>query len=433
MDTRELYRLFIDSSGVATDSRAVAPGSIFFALRGENFDGHAFVSRAIESGCSMAVIDDAGFAIKGKTILTGNVLLSLQQLACFHRQHFDIPVLAITGSNGKTTSKELVRDVLSSRYSTLATRGNLNNHIGVPLTLADLKRSHQIAIIEMGANHIGEIDNLCNIAMPDHGLITNIGSAHLEGFGSPEGVRKAKSELFRYLKKTGGRAFLNTLRPELNELSEEIRLDFIPFGTTEECFVAGELTGSGEFLEIQIKSRKFGESFDLMTRLTGSYNFENVLAAVCIGTYFGVSPGEIKKAVENYVPENNRSQIVQTVTNKLLLDAYNANPDSMKAALVDFFSMPGENKSVILGDMFELGPYAAEEHQKIVELLKKFDCRDAILVGSEFCKVAEAGSYRRFENTDGLIGWLARNPFTDRFILLKGSRGMQLEKCVAVL
>jgi UDP-N-acetylmuramoyl-tripeptide--D-alanyl-D-alanine ligase len=432
MDTIKLHELFLESRGVTTDSRSVLPGDIFFALRGENFDGHAFVGRAIEGGCRAAVIDDKSFAIEGKTILTDNVLLSLQQLACFHRQQFDLPVIGITGSNGKTTSKELIRDVLSSRYRTLATRGNLNNHIGVPLTLLRLEASHEIAVIEMGANHIGEIDSLCNIAMPDYGLITNIGSAHLEGFGSPEGVRKAKSELFHYLKKRGGKAFLNLLRPELIEVSREIPLDYIPFGKGEGCFVEGRLTGSGEYLEGVIKSERTG-SFNLKTGLTGSYNFENVLASACIGIYFGVSPAEIKKAVGSYIPENNRSQIIQTPNNRLLLDAYNANPDSMRAALLNFFSMPGENKLVILGDMFEMGPYAIEEHQKIIELLREHDIGDAILVGREFSGLPEAGNYRTFESTSGLTDWLSRNSLKNRFILLKASRGLQLEKCVEFL
>jgi UDP-N-acetylmuramoyl-tripeptide--D-alanyl-D-alanine ligase len=432
VDTNKLYELYLESRGVTTDSRSVSPGDIFFALRGGNFDGHAFVARAIESGCRAAVIDNDSFAVEGKTITTENVLVSLQQLACFHRQHFDIPVIGITGSNGKTTSKELIRDVLSSRYNTLATRGNLNNHIGVPLTLLRLEASHEIAVIEMGANHIGEIDNLCNIAMPDHGMITNIGSAHLEGFGSPEGVRKAKSELFRYLRKRGGKAFLNILRPELVEVSRQIPLDYIPFGTGEGCFVEGRLTGSGENLEIDIKSEKTG-SFNLKTGLTGSYNFDNVLAAACIGIYFGAMPGEIKKAIENYVPENNRSQLIQTPDNRLLLDAYNANPDSMKAALMNFFSMPGENKTVILGDMFELGPYAFEEHLKVIELIREYNISDAILVGREFSGLPEASDFQTFESTAGLTDWLSRNPLRNRFILLKASRGIELEKCVEFL
>jgi UDP-N-acetylmuramoyl-tripeptide--D-alanyl-D-alanine ligase len=433
LKTKELYRVFLDSPGVTTDSRVSAPGKIFFALRGEKFDGNSFARQAIKNGCSMAVIDDPGYVVPRQTILVNNVLSSLQQLACYHRQQFSIPVLAITGSNGKTTTKELVREVLSSRYRTLATRGNLNNHIGVPVTLLELNEDHQFAVIEMGANHIGEIETLCTIAMPDHGLITNIGSAHLEGFGSPEGVRKAKSELYRYLKRTGGKAFLNSDRPDLVELSEEISLDFIPYGAGEENFLTGSLLASDEKLELEIKTRKFSKSLNLKTQMAGDYNVENIIAAACIGAYFGASPGQIKEAVENYIPANNRSQITLTNKNKLLLDAYNANPDSMMAAIKNFAAMPGENKSVILGDMLELGQYATREHEKIIQVVDQYDFREVMLVGKLFYDIPAAGRYLKFKNTEQLTAWLTDNPVTGRFILLKGSRGIGLEKCSGVL
>jgi UDP-N-acetylmuramoyl-tripeptide--D-alanyl-D-alanine ligase len=433
LKTKELYRVFLDSPGVTTDSRVSAPGMIFFALRGEKFDGNSFARQAIKNGCSMAVIDDPGYVVPRQTILVNNVLSSLQQLACYHRQQFSIPVLAITGSNGKTTTKELVREVLSSRYRTLATRGNLNNHIGVPVTLLELNEDHQFAVIEMGANHIGEIETLCTIAMPDHGLITNIGSAHLEGFGSPEGVRKAKSELYRYLKRTGGKAFLNSDRPDLVELSEEISLDFIPYGAGEENFLTGSLLASDEKLELEIKTRKFSKSLNLKTQMAGDYNVENIIAAACIGAYFGASPGQIKEAVENYIPANNRSQITLTNKNKLLLDAYNANPDSMMAAIKNFAAMPGENKSVILGDMLELGQYATREHEKIIQVVDQYDFREVMLVGKLFYDIPAAGRYLKFKNTEQLTAWLTDNPVTGRFILLKGSRGIGLEKCSGVL
>ena len=433
MKTKELYRVFLDSSGVTTDSRVTSPGKIFFALQGEKFDGNAFARQAIDNGCSMAVIDNADFVVPRQTILVSNVLSSLQQLACYHRQLFRIPVLAITGSNGKTTTKELVREILSCRYRTLATRGNLNNHIGVPLTLLELNETHQIAVIEMGANHIGEIETLCTIAMPDHGLITNIGSAHLEGFGSPEGVRKAKSELFRYLKRTGGKAFLNSDRPNLVELSEEISLDFIPYGTGEENFVAGSLLASDEKLELEIKTRKFSKSLNVKTQMAGTYNVENIIAAACIGVYFGASPGQIKDAVENYIPSSNRSQITATKKNKLLLDAYNANPDSMMAAIINFAAMPGENKSVILGDMLELGQYSTREHEKIIRMVDRYDFREVMLVGKVFYDIPAAGSYLNFKNTEQLTEWLTDNPVSGRFILLKGSRGIGLENCSGAL
>jgi UDP-N-acetylmuramoyl-tripeptide--D-alanyl-D-alanine ligase len=433
MSVKQLYDLFLESAGVTTDSRIAAHGNIFFALGGENYDGHAFAEQALRDGCSLAVIDKSDFTIPGKTILVENVLDSLQQLACYHRQRFEIPVVAVTGSNGKTTTKELMREVLSVKYKTLATHGNLNNHIGVPLTLLDLKGYHQIAIIEMGANHTGEIDLLCRIAGPTHGLITNAGLAHLEGFGSPEGVLKAKGELFEYLKKTGGKIFLNYDRPNLRNLVRDLEAECVSFGSGKGHFVSGTLQASTDRLKMSVRGQSSGHLFNLETQLAGDYNFENVLAAVCTGTWFGVSPEEIKTAVEGYVPGNNRSQILETSSNTLLLDAYNANPDSMKAAIINFSVMPGKNKSVILGDMLELGEYAAGEHNKIIELLKVKGFRQVLLVGDMFCKSSATAGYLRFRNVDGLINWLKNNPLSDRFILLKGSRGIQLEKCITNL
>ncbi len=433
MSVRELYSVFLESTGVTTDSRVVASGNIFFALCGENYDGHRFIQQALENGCSLAVIDNSEFALSGKTILVDDVLASLQDLAGHHRRQFEIPVLAITGSNGKTTTKELMRDVLSTRFNTLATRGNLNNHIGVPLTLLELNTSHQIAVIEMGANHRGEIALLCEIAMPTHGLITNIGLAHLEGFGSYDGVLKAKSELFKYLKKRGGTAFINYDRFNLRELSGELGLEGIAYGRGEGLFVRGIEINASENLELEVRTEKPEQSMILKTRLTGAYNLENILAAVCTGIYFGVPSLLVKSAVENYLPENNRSQICKTANNRLFLDAYNANPDSMKAAIINFFSMPGKNKSVILGDMLELGEYARQEHKKIIEMLKDKRCREVILVGKLFYNMPAPGYYLRFENVEKLTQWLTYNPLRDRFILLKGSRGIQLEKCLPAL
>ncbi|MFP4366069.1 MAG: UDP-N-acetylmuramoyl-tripeptide--D-alanyl-D-alanine ligase [Bacteroidales bacterium] len=433
MNTKELYSIFKDSSGVTTDSRSGAPGRIFFALHGDNFDGHHYVEQALNKGCIKAVIDDNDFAVPGKTILVDNVLTSLQQLACYYRQTFNIPVLAITGSNGKTTTKELIREVLSRRFKILATCGNLNNHIGVPLTLLKLESDHEIAVIEMGANHIGEINALCNIAMPTHGLITNIGYAHLEGFGSYEGVKKAKGELFQYLKDTGGTAFINSDRAELVNISQELRLKQLTYGTGEGYFVGGTLLDHGEHLEAELTSRGFAGTLKIKTRLTGTYNFENVLAAAVSGIFFGVPPEEVKYAVENYVPGNNRSQITITPNNKLLMDAYNANPDSMLAAITNFSSLQGENKSVILGDMLELGEYAEEEHIKIVNVIKDLDFKEVMLVGEVFKRIPAPDNFIRFEDTDQLVEWMKINPLTSRFVLLKGSRGIKLEKCTEVL
>jgi UDP-N-acetylmuramoyl-tripeptide--D-alanyl-D-alanine ligase len=433
MMTEELYRYFINSSGVTTDSRNDSPGRIFFALRGENFDGHLFVEKALEGGCINAVIDNPGFAIAGKTILVEDVLKSLQQLARYHRQQFTIPVLAITGSNGKTTTKELINLVLSGRYQTLATRGNLNNHIGVPLTLLEINSAHEIAVIEMGANHIGEIAALCDIAMPDHGLITNIGSAHLEGFGSPEGVLKGKSELFRYLKEHGGTVFLNNSQSNLRNLVIELEIKSVSFGKDEESDITGTLLNSAEALEMVADIRTTGEKIDLKTRLTGGYNFDNILSAVCAGTFFRVPVSHIKSAIENYQPANNRSQIFHTTSNKLLLDAYNANPDSMQAALKNFSLMPGKNKSVILGDMLELGRYAKYEHQKIVDILSTQEYDNVFLIGPLFYQTVTPTAYLRFLDIDELTAWLQSNPLRDGFVLLKGSRGIKLEKCIGAL
>lgn len=440
MSNRNLYGLFLESAGITTDSRNVKPGNIFFALSGENFDGNRFARQALENGCLYAVIDNREYYIPGKTLLVDNVLTALQELAAFHRKNFNIPVVAITGSNGKTTTKELMRDVLSSGYCVLATRGNLNNHIGVPLTLLELNDKHEVAVIEMGANHRGEIDLLCRIAEPTHGLITNAGTAHLEGFGSPEGVLKAKSELFDYLKETGGTIMLNYDQPNLREVVTGLKYKYIAFGSAENQFVYGKLNESAGYLNLSVminypegKGNVPERSVDLNTKITGSYNYENILAAVCTGALFGIPAGDIKEAVEQYIPANNRSQIAETPDNMLLLDAYNANPDSMKAAILHFTSMPGDNKSVILGDMLELGDYAKNEHQKIVELIANKGFREVLLVGNIFCSVSRPGSFIAFEKTEQLIEWLTGNPLRNRFILLKGSRGIGLERSISVL
>lgn len=433
MLVEKLYNSFLGSSGVTTDSRVAAPGMIFFALRGDNFDAHIFVEQALNAGCSLAVIDNREFSIPGKTYLVKDVLAALQELASYHRQHFNIPVIAITGSNGKTTTKEIIREVLAVKYNTLSTSGNLNNHIGVPLTLLELNSSHQIAVIEMGANHIGEIEVLCNIARPTHGLITNIGSAHLEGFGSLEGVKKAKSELFVYLKRTGGTAFVNADRPILKALSEQLDLNGILYGRGEKMFVTGKILDSIHGVKLKVIIKEAESALIIQTKLTGSYNFENIMAAVSTGMFFGVPPEMLKAAIENYTPSNNRSQLMDTLYNRLLLDAYNANPDSMRASLINFNSMPGKDKSVILGDMLELGDYADQEHEKIIMLLGDQQYNEVFLVGELFCNITGPADYLRFENVEKLIAWLKDNPLRHRFILLKGSRGLKLEKCVTVL
>ncbi len=433
MNIKELYGEFLRSEGITTDSRGRVDGKIFFALRGENYDGHRFVGDSLCAGCSLAVIDDGSHAVKGKTMLVDNVLSTLQQLALYHRNMFDIPVVAVTGSNGKTTTKELMRDVLQRKFRTLATTGNLNNHIGVPLTLLELKREHEIAVVEMGANHTGEIDLLCRIARPGHGLITNIGKAHLEGFGSLKGVLMAKSELYRYIKETGGKAFVNDDQAMLRELASELGLHSLHYGRREGCYVQGKMVTAPGGIEAEVTAGDPPFKYKVRSTLSGSYNFENILAALCVGTYFGVSPEEAADAIAGYLPGNNRSQIIKTRSNKLLLDAYNANPDSMMSALVNFRALPGENKSVILGDMLELGRYAEEEHSKIAGMLSDNDYREVILVGRIFAGISAPSGFIRFEDTCGLMEWLRKNPLRGRFILLKGSRGIELERCVPLL
>ncbi|TVR75255.1 MAG: UDP-N-acetylmuramoyl-tripeptide--D-alanyl-D-alanine ligase [Marinilabiliales bacterium] len=433
MSVKALYDIFQRSEGVTTDSRHDIHGKLFFALRGERYDGHAFVRQSLEKGCYRAVIDDERYAADERTVKVDNVLSSLQALAAYHRKRFDIPVIAITGSNGKTTTKELMRDVLGRLFRTLATEGNLNNHIGVPLTLLRLRKEHEIAVIEMGANHIGEIDLLCRIARPDHGLITNIGRAHLEGFGSLQGVFRAKGELFRYLKSTGGKAFVNNDQDLLSDLARELELDAIYYGSSGYCNVRGRLTEDGPGTGLEVAAGNPPSVYNVKSSLAGSYNFENILAAVCVGDHFKVPPDQIINAVGEYIPGNNRSQIMQTARNRILLDAYNANPDSMRSALLNFTLQPGENKSVILGDMLELGRYEEEEHMEIVRLINGHNYREVILVGSAFSRIPLPKDYIHFENTGLLIEWLAKNPVRDRFVLLKGSRGIGLERCLPLL
>ena len=352
----ELYTLFKLYPKIITDSRCVENNSIFFALKGENFDGNKFAIKALESGAKYAVIDNAKFKLNDNFILVDNVLKCLQQLASFHREQFVIPLIGITGTNGKTTTKELIHTVLKRKFKTHATKGNFNNHIGVPLTLLEMPLNTEIAIIEMGANHQGEIKELCEIAKPNYGLITNIGKAHLEGFGGFEGVVKAKNELYNFIRNYG-RAFLNSDNKLLSELAEN--LNSIKYGTKQDsdCFA--------EILEINPYVKLRWNNIDIQSNLIGKYNFENILAAICIGNFFNVAHSNIKSAVENYIPQNNRSQIVQTKTNKILLDAYNANPTSMSLAIESFELLKSKTKVVILGDMLELGDESIFEHKEI--------------------------------------------------------------------
>ena len=427
----ELYKLFIECKGlVSTDTRKIEKDALFVALKGHNFNANAFAEKAIHEGCKYALVDDEKYLVHPNIKLVSNTLKTLQQLANHHRKQFTIPVLAITGSNGKTTNKELIHAVLSKKYNTLATPGNLNNHIGVPLTLLRLKKEHTFAVIEMGANHQGEINELCEIADPDFGLITNIGKAHLEGFGGIEGVKKGKSELYKFLAKKGGRIFINGDDEVLNALSEGMTK--ITYGLNENNNLSGNEISAGEFLSFSYKRNAGAEKEIIQSQLVGGYNLINCLAAMSIGEYFKVEPIAIKEAIESYKPEMNRSQLVQTKNNKLILDAYNANPNSMKSALENFAKFSADEKTVLLGDMFELGDYSKEEHQGIIDLLNHYNFTTVILIGEEFFNT-NGHSFKKFKTTEETKLYLKSHPIRENTILIKGSRGMKLETLQEVL
>ncbi|MEM7102199.1 MAG: UDP-N-acetylmuramoyl-tripeptide--D-alanyl-D-alanine ligase [Bacteroidota bacterium] len=431
-----LYDVFARSSGVTTDSRKINDGSIFFALKGERFDGNRFALKAIEQGAILAVVSDPNLAENDNCFLVEDTLVTLQQLARHHRRQFDIPFLAITGSNGKTTTKELTYAVLSKAYQTYATRGNLNNHIGVPLTLLDIGADAELAIVEMGANHVGEIGFLCSIAEPEYGLITNVGKAHLEGFGGIKGVIKGKGEMFRYLEANKGTAFVNLLQPHLSDMARGVE-KIIGFGTTESQPYIVNLTDSYPFLSLEWCYNLEGkqEIQNIQTSLYGKYNFHNILAAIAVGWYFKVPPIDIKSAIEAYVPANNRSQIAKHGTNVFYLDAYNANPVSMRLALETFGALEETNKVTILGDMKELGHESTAEHQAIIDLLNeltdsKFPISNTILVGEEFYQLSYFVSEKLkfYRDTGALKDWFSKQKFTDTHFLIKGSRSIGLER-----
>ena len=429
MEIEKLYSLFKQHPHVTTDSRNCAKGSIFFAIKGEHFNGNFYAREAIEKGCAYAIVDEAEFADeKGRILLTGNVLKTLQKLANHHRRQFDIPVIGITGTNGKTTTKELIATVLKSRYNVLFTEGNLNNHLGVPLTLLQLRDKHEMAVIEMGANHPGEIAELCAISEPTHGLITNVGKAHLEGFGSFENVVKTKSELYDFLKSYAGTVFLDNENPFLRDKAQG--LNTYKYGTSNGMFVTGRIMGNDPFLTMEWDFKE--NSYRIPTQLIGNYNATNVLAAVCVGSFFKVPPETIAEAIATYKPVNNRSQFKQTAKNRLIIDAYNANPSSMRAAIENFASMSSTGKMAILGDMLELGNESKEEHRAVIELLKKSNINEALLCGSEFSALPE-NPYKTFKNVDEMARFLSELPIEGKLILIKGSRGIRLEKAVDLL
>ncbi len=419
----KLHAAFLASSGVCTDTRQLVPGGMFFALKGPNFDANAFAAKALEGGCAFAVVDEPSVAVDKRFLLVPDVLRALQDLGRHHRRRFHIPVLAITGSNGKTTTKELVHAVLSAYYPTLSTTGNLNNHIGVPLTLLRLTDEHRIAIIEMGANHVGDIAELVNIAEPTHGMITNIGRAHLEGFGGYEGVVKAKTEMYEHIRQHGGVVFVNSDDPLLMVKSADLQR--VTYGTTGEPYLLGGLEpADGPCMDCHLVH--LDGHWYVNTRLIGAYNLPNVLAAACIGFYFDVPDERIIEALNGYTPTNNRSQLVDTGRNQVIMDAYNANPSSMAAALANFAALRSDrSKLAILGGMKELGEESTEEHAALISLVGNSGL-DAIYVGPEFIEHRAAG-IRAFVDAQEALKYLVENPVTGRLILVKGSRGTKLE------
>lgn len=422
MEIAELYKCFMECGKVTTDSRNCPEGSMFIALKGETFNGNAFAAQALKQGCRYAVIDESEYAGEG-TILVDNCLQALQQLANFHRRQLKTPVIGITGTNGKTTTKELISTVLSRKFNTLYTEGNFNNHIGVPLTLLRLTKEHEMAVVEMGANHPGEIKTLVHIAEPDYGIITNVGKAHLQGFGSFEGVIRTKGELYDFLRAKGGATiFIQNENPYLNGIAEG--LTCVRYGQTAGLYVSGELISCSPFLSFRWTAE--GVSHEVNTHLIGSYNLDNMLAAAAIGRYFGVSDDDISSALASYLPHNNRSQLKETADNKLIVDAYNANPTSMMAALKNFRQIEAPHKMVILGDMKELGEASREEHQKVVDYLKECGFDRVVLVGPEFA--AATHSYQTFQHVDEVLADIRIHKPQGYYILIKGSNSMKLSQ-----
>lgn len=433
MNLSTLYQIFIDCQTVTTDSRNCPNGSLFIALKGESFNGNAFAEQALNAGCAYAVVDEAQYAPKSdkRYILVDDCLRTLQQLANYHRRQMNALVLGITGTNGKTTTKELASAVLSQSWNVLCTEGNLNNHIGVPLTLLRLKAEHEMAVIEMGASHPGDIKLLAEIAEPDYGIITNVGKAHLEGFGSFEGVIKTKGELYDFLRKREDDAiiFIHHDNPYLKNICQG--LDTFSYGSEDHLTVNGRITGNSPFLTFEWKHGKIGELHQVKTQLIGEYNFTNALAAITIGHGFGVDECQINKALAEYIPQNNRSQLKKTEDNTLIIDAYNANPTSMMAALMSFQSMTATHKMLILGDMRELGADSLREHQKIVDYIKDCDFEKVWLVGDQFASAQH--SFRTYANVQEVIDELKTDKPREYTILIKGSNGIKLSSTVDYL
>ena len=429
MKIKEIYSLFQKHPSVTIDTRNCLPNSIFIALKGANFNGNKFAAEAVERGCSYAIVDEPEYA-DGKRILLSELsgIETLQQLARYHRRQFTIPVLAITGTNGKTTTKELIAAILSKGHKVLYTEGNLNNHIGVPLTLLRLNGHHSIAVIEMGANHLGEIAFACSIAEPNYGLITNVGKAHLEGFGSLEGVIQAKGELYEYLQAHEGTIFLQGENVHLKQMVHD--LESIRYGTGENNIVIGETVAADPCLTYRWHVRGGKSEYTVETKLVGSYNLENVLAATVVGRHFGINATDINKAISEYIPVNNRSQLKKTASNTLIIDAYNANPGSMRVALENFQELDATGKTLILGDMRELGEDSEAEHQHIANFAINTGA-ETYLIGENFYRTNVPA--QKFETIEAFKAYLIDNPLKERMILIKGSRGMKLETLLDLL
>lgn len=439
MELSELYKLYQQHPLITTDSRDCPEGSIFFALKGESFDGNRFAKAALEKGCAYAVIDEREFAEEGngRLILVDNVLTTFKKLARKHRRRFDIPVIGITGTNGKTTTKELIAAVLGEKYNVMYTRGNFNNDVGVPKTLFSLRPEHEIAVVEMGASHPGDIKALVDYVEPTCGLITNVGRAHLQGFGSFEGVKRTKGELYDFLESHNGLLFLNESNPDLMEMAAQRNFGrIISYGRDEGGNVEGEVIDCSPFLNFRWRQHLHAgqmpaNAYEVETHLIGAYNLDNMLAAIAVGLHFGVSPAQINHALGHYIPSNNRSQLETTEHNRLIVDAYNANPSSMAAAIDNFKLMKAERKMAILGDMLELGAVSDEEHQKTVDALAAAGIKEVWLVGEEFGKTHTA--FRKFKNVDEVKAAIAAHRPEDYYILIKGSNGIHLSQLPELL
>ena len=427
MSIIDLYDLFIHNPQITTDSRNCPKGSIFFALKGDKFDGNQYAGKALASGCVYAVIDNPDYYIGERTILVDNVLKTLQQLAHHHRKVLGLPIIGITGTNGKTTTKELLAAVLSTKFNLLYTEGNFNNHIGVPLTLLRLTHDHEMAVIEMGASHPGDIKELVDIVHPNYGIITNVGRAHLEGFGSFEGVIRTKGELYDYIRRSKGKIFIKKENEYLQSIAKGI--EQITYGNGDDAFASGQVVSCDPFLVFNWKQQ--GKLHTVETHIIGSYNLDNVLAAVAVGRFFKIPAERISRAIAAYEPTNNRSQFKKTDNNELIIDAYNANPSSMKVALDNFITMPVQPQAIILGDMRELGPTSDELHAEVVEQIKKGQFDKVFLCGEHFSKVGK--EFSPFATTEAMVEELRKQPLKGYHILIKGSHSMGLEKLADIL